>query len=237
MFRAVRLQVGSSLVSKTVLVVAAHTDDEALGCGGTIAKHVSQGDEVYAVFLADGVTSRPEASTEELEERNAAAAKAHRVLGIKKNYMLGLPDNRMDSVPLLDIVQKLEGVIDEVQPEVVYTHHSGDLNVDHRVTHQAVVTACRPVPGASVKEIYAFEVLSATEWNTPGVTPFIPNVFVDISNHLETKMEALAAYELEMRSEPHTRSLANARRLAEFRGSSVGVGAAESFVLVRSLRS
>jgi LmbE family N-acetylglucosaminyl deacetylase len=224
-------------MSKTVIVVAAHTDDEAIGCGGAIAKHVAQGDSVYAVFMADGVTSRPDASTEELEERNAAAAKAHRVLGIKKSYMLGLPDNRMDSVPLLDIVQKLESVLDEVQPEVVYTHHSGDLNVDHSITHQAVLTACRPVPGASVKEIYAFEVLSATEWNTPGVTPFIPNVFIDISDHLETKMEALAAYELEMRDEPHTRSLINARRLAEFRGNCVGVGAAEGFALVRRLLS
>jgi len=224
-------------VSKTVLIVAAHTDDEALGCGGTIAKHVAQGDEVYAVFLADGVTSRADANVKELKERNAAAARAHRVLGIDKSYMLGFPDNRMDSVPLLDIVQKLENVLEKVQPEIVYTHHSGDLNVDHRVTHQAVVTACRPVPDATVKEIYAFEVLSATEWNTPGMIPFIPNVFVDISDHLETKMEALAAYELEMRSEPHTRSLVNARRLAEFRGSCVGVGAAESFGLVRSLRS
>lgn len=224
-------------MNKKVLIVAAHTDDEALGCGGTIAKHVVQGDTVYAVFLADGVTSRPEASAQELEERNAAAAKAHLVLGIKKSYMLGFPDNRMDSVTLLDIVQKLEGVLEKVKPEVVYTHHSGDLNIDHRVTHQAVLTACRPVPGASVKEIYAFEVLSATEWNTPGVTPFIPNVFIDISGHLETKMEALAAYELEMRREPHARSLGNSRRLAEFRGFCVGVAAAESFALVRSVRS
>lgn len=224
-------------MSQTVLVVAAHTDDEVLGCGGTIAKHVAQGDEVYAVFLADGVTSRPGSRAEELDERNAAAAKAHRVLGIKNSYMLGFPDNRMDSVSLLDIVQKLESILDEVHPQVVYTHHSGDLNVDHRITHQAVLTACRPVPDASVKEIYAFEVLSATEWNSPGVAPFIPNVFVNISDHLETKMQALAAYELEMRDEPHSRSLINVRRLAEFRGNCVGVGAAEGFALVRILRA
>ena len=98
-------------MSRTVLVVAAHTDDEALGCGGTIARHVTKGDTVYAVFLADGVTSRPDATDEELEQRNAAAAKAHEILGIKKAYMLGFPDNRMDSIPLLDIVQKLEGVL------------------------------------------------------------------------------------------------------------------------------
>ena len=220
-------------MNKTVLVVAAHTDDEALGCGGTIARQVSKGDAVFAVFLADGVTSRPDATREELEQRNSAAAKAHEILGIKKAYMLGFPDNRMDSIPLLDIVQKLECVLDEVKPQVIYTHHCGDLNVDHRITHQAVLTACRPVPGASVKEIYAFEVLSATEWNSPGLNPFIPNVFIDISAHLDIKMKALAAYELEMRGEPHARSLVNARRLADFRGNCVGVSAAEGLSLVR----
>jgi len=223
-------------MSKTILVAAAHTDDEALGCGGTIAKHVSQGDRVYAVFMADGVTSRPEASEQELSERNAAAREAHRILGIKESYMLGFPDNRMDSVPILEIVQKLEKVLAEVQPQVVYTHHSGDLNVDHRVTHQVVLTACRPVPSASVKQIYAFEVLSATEWNTPGVNSFTPTVFVDISEYLDTKIRALDAYKLEMREPPHSRSIVNARRLAEFRGNCVGVDVAEAMMALRIIR-
>lgn len=222
-------------MSKTVLIVAAHTDDEALGCGGTIAKHVAQGDNVYAVFLADGLTSRPDSNAERLNDRNTAASKAQVILGIKKNFMLDFPDNRMDSLALLDVVQRLEGILEELQPQVVYTHHGGDLNVDHRIAHQAVLTACRPVPGASVKEIYAFEVLSATEWNTPGVMPFIPNVFVDISEHLEKKMEALLAYDQEMRGEPHPRSMANARRLAEYRGNCAGIRAAEGFMLIRFL--
>ena len=220
-------------MSKTILIVAAHTDDEALGCGGTIAKHAAQGDSVYAVFLADGVTSRPSATSAELELRTAAAAKAHSILGIKQSFMLGLQDNRMDTVPLLDIVQKLEAVIDEVQPNVIYTHHYGDLNIDHRITHQAVMTACRPMPGSSVKEIYAFEVLSATEWNTPGIYNFTPHLFVDITENLETKMNALSAYELEMREAPHSRSIINAKRLAELRGSAIGVGAAEAMMAVR----
>ncbi|CAM3795202.1 PIG-L deacetylase family protein [Vreelandella rituensis] len=220
-------------MSRSVLVVAAHTDDEALGCGGTIAKHVAQGDIVYAVFLADGVTSRQDASEQELSERNAAATSAHTILGIKQSFMLGFPDNRMDTVPLLDIVQKLEQVVDEVKPQIVYTHHNGDLNIDHRITHQAVLTACRPVPGSPVMEIYAFEVLSTTEWNSPVAKPFMPSVFVDISEHLETKMSALAAYELEMREAPHSRSIVNARRFAELRGSFVGVGAAEAMMAVR----
>lgn len=223
-------------MNKIILVVAAHTDDEALGCGGTIAKHVGQGDTVYAVFLADGVTSRPEASTSELEERNAAAAKAHQVLGIKHTYMLGFPDNRMDSVPLLDIVQKLESVLNEVQPQVLYTHHNGDLNIDHRITHQAVLTACRPIPGAFVKEIYSFEVLSSTEWNSSGAEQFIPNVFVDISEYIGTKIKSLEAYELEMRDPPHSRSIINAQRQSEYRGALVGVQAAEGFSLIRQLK-
>jgi LmbE family N-acetylglucosaminyl deacetylase len=222
-------------MSKTVLVVAAHTDDEALGCGGTIARHVVEGDTVYAVFLADGVTSRPDATVKEVEQRNAAAKRAHKILGVKKTYMLGFPDNRMDSVPLLDIVQKLERVLDEIKPQIIYTHHCGDLNVDHYITHRALLTACRPVPGSSVKEIYAFEVLSATEWNTPGVNPFIPNIFVDISAYINTKLEALKAYEMEMRPEPHSRSIVNAERLAMLRGCSVGLTAAEGFTLVRAI--
>lgn len=220
-------------MSKTVLVVAAHTDDEALGCGGTIARHVAEGDIVYAVFLADGVTSRPDATAEELEQRNAAAEKAHKILGITKAYMLGFPDNRMDSVPLLDIVQKLEAVIQEIKPQIVYTHHYGDLNIDHRITHQAAITASRPVPGSSVKEIYAFEVLSATEWNTPGAKPFTPNVFVDISQYLEVKINALEAYKMEMREPPHPRSLTNAKRFAESRGNTVGINAAEAMLAIR----
>jgi LmbE family N-acetylglucosaminyl deacetylase len=220
-------------MGKTVLVVAAHTDDEAIGCGGTLARHSAEGDTIYAVFLADGVTSRPEASEEELESRNLAATEAHRILGIEDSYMLGFPDNRLDCIALLDIVKELEKVIEKIRPEIVYTHHIGDLNVDHRIAHQATLTACRPVPGTTVKAIYSFEVLSSTEWNTPGEGTFTPNVFVDISDYLNEKVRALRAYQLEMREEPHSRSIANSRRRAELRGSSIGVAAAEAFSLVR----
>ncbi|MGM0826322.1 MAG: PIG-L deacetylase family protein [Pseudomonadota bacterium] len=220
-------------MTKTVLVVAAHTDDEALGCGGTIARHAAQGDTVHAVFLADGVTSRPNASDKELKERNEAASTAHQILGITDVYMLGFPDQRTDSVPFLDIVQALEEVIQKVQPQVIYTHHCGDLNIDHRITHQAVMTACRPVPNAPVKEIYAFEVLSSTEWNTPGFSPFTPQFFVDITDYLKTKIESLDAYSLEMREPPHSRSIEGVKSLAHYRGYSIGVNAAEGFQVVR----
>lgn len=220
-------------MTNCVLVVAAHTDDEALGCGGTIARHVAEGDTVYAVFMADGVTSRAGASKEDLRGRNVAAENAKEILGIKENFYLGLPDNRMDGTPLIDVVQKLEPIIDKLKPNIVYTHHYGDLNVDHRITFQAVMTACRPLPGSSVRAIYAFEVMSSTEWATPTVESFLPNYFVDISAYLSIKSEALNAYHLEMRKAPHSRSMQHLKSLATHRGQTVGVLAAEAFVSIR----
>jgi LmbE family N-acetylglucosaminyl deacetylase len=220
-------------MTNCVLVVAAHTDDEALGCGGTIARHVAEGDTVYAVFMADGVTSRAQADQEDLLVRNAAAENARAILGIKKNFYLDLPDNRMDSIPMIDVVQKLELIIDSLQPNILYTHHHGDLNVDHRITHQAVMTACRPLPGSSVQAIYAFEVMSSTDWATPTAAPFLPNYFVDISEYLIKKKEVFDAYSLEMRKAPHSRSKEHLTNLAIHRGQSVGVLAAEAFMSIR----
>lgn len=221
----------------TVLIVAAHTDDEALGCGGTIARHVAEGDTVYAVFMADGVSSRAQADQEDLENRNAAAERAREILGIQENFYLGLPDNRLDSLPLIEVVQRLEPIIRKLQPNIIYTHHHGDLNVDHRITHQVVLTACRPMPGSRVQAIYAFEVMSSTEWATPIAEPFLPNHYVDISDQINTKMDALRAYQLEMRDAPHSRSFEHLSHLAQHRGYTVGVMAAEAFVVVRTVRN
>lgn len=222
-------------MSKTVLVVAAHADDEALGCGGTIAKHAAAGDQVHAVFVADGVTSRPGGEPDELKRRKQATGDACAILGVSTIEFLGLPDNRLDSLALLDIVQMLEEVIGRIRPDVVYTHHYGDLNVDHRITHQAAMTACRPLPGSTVREIYTFEVISSTEWNSAGLAPFIPNLYVDIGAYIETKLKSLEAYAPEMRNPPHSRSLEHARSLAKHRGNCVGVDAAEAFMVMRVL--
>jgi len=222
-----------SFGSRSLLVVVAHADDEALGCGGTIARHVVEGDAVCVVFMTDGVGSRGLDRSDELQCRNQARDLALRALGVTHWHALDFPDNRMDSVPLLDVVQALEPIIEQVQPTRVYTHHHGDLNVDHRITHQAVMTACRPLPGSSVREIMTFEVLSSTEWATPGVAPFVPNAFVDISNYLPKKLQALAAYDMEMRPAPHSRSVSHVEALARHRGNCVGLEAAEGFELVR----
>jgi LmbE family N-acetylglucosaminyl deacetylase len=214
--------------------VVAHTDDEALGCGGTIARHAAEGDSVFAVFMADGVTSRAQADQNDLASRNCAAENARKILGIRENFYLALPDNRLDSLPLIEVIQHLEPIISKLKPSIIYTHHHGDLNVDHRITHQAVLTACRPMPGSSVQAIYAFEVMSSTEWATPIADPFVPNHYVDISDQLGTKLEALKAYEMEMRETPHSRSVEHLVHLARHRGYTVGVTAAEAFVTVRT---
>ncbi len=222
-------------MSKTVLIVAAHTDDEALGCGGTIARHVAEGDVVNAIFMADGVSSRSEAAQDDLENRNAAAEHAREILGIRENVYLRLPDNRLDSLPLIEVIQRLEPIIRKLRPNIIYTHHHGDLNVDHRITHQAVLTACRPMPSCTVQAIYAFEVMSSTDWATPTAQPFIPNHYVDISAQLNIKLDALKAYQLEMRDAPHSRSTEHLSALARHRGYSVGMVAAEAFMTIRTL--
>lgn len=222
-------------MTKVVLVVAAHTDDEVLGCGGTIAKHVEEGHEVYVVFLADGLSSRPDVSIQDFAHRNAASEQAQEILGIKRSYKLSFSDNRMDSVPILEIVLQLECIVQEVQPHIVYTHHVGDLNVDHQITSKAVMTACRPQPGFTVREIYSFEVLSSTEWASPYISPFVPTKFVDITATFDRKIKALRAYHLEMRDYPHARSYENVEALARYRGCSVGLKYAEVFETIRLL--
>lgn len=223
-------------MNKSVLVIAAHADDEALGCGGTIAKHAAAGDKVDVIFVADGVTSRAGVGDGEIVRRQQATESARKILGIGSTVFLGLPDNRLDSLALLDIVRPIEAIVEKLSPEIIYTHHYGDLNVDHRLVHQAVMTACRPMPGCSVREILAFEVMSSTEWSGAGFLPFTPNFFVDISRHMDAKLQALEAYALEMRTAPHSRSVEHLRHLAQHRGSCVGVEAAEAFMVMRALR-
>ena len=143
----------------------------------------------------------------------------------------------MDSIDLLDVVKEVEKKNEELKPDVVVTHHGGDLNIDHRIIHQAVITACRPQPGQTVKRILSFEVPSSTEWQSPSSgNPFVPNWFEDISDTLELKIKALEAYESEMRKWPHARSIKALEHLARWRGASVGAEAAEAFMLVREIR-
>ncbi len=227
-----------------ILVIAAHPDDEALGCGGTIARYAAEGYAVHLAFLADGVGARDARGTElsqqqreALDRRQVAARKAADILGADSVSFDDLPDNQLDSVPLLDIAQRVEALTAKHLPSIVLTHHAGDLNVDHRRVHQAVITACRPQRSHCVRTLLAFEVPSSTEWQPPGSgVAFEPNWFVDISDTLEKKCAALDAYHEEMRDWPHPRSLEAVEHLARWRGATVGCEAAEAFVVLRQLQ-
>jgi len=221
--------------NKTVLICAAHADDEAIGCSGTIAKHVENGDKVHVVFMTNGVDSRSNFSSDSINNRHKISLKVADILGISSVQNLDFPDNMMDSIPLLHIVRVIENLIDKLKPEIIYTHHIGDLNIDHQVTHKAVMTACRPQPGFCVREIYVFEVLSSTEWQTPGFYPFIPNVFINVEAYIKTKSKALESYDREIRQSPHSRTIDNAIRLSTIRGNSVGIDFSEAFSLVRKI--
>lgn len=215
-----------------VLVVAAHSDDEALGCGGTIAKHVANEDEVYVAFMTNGVGAR-ETMQKESSVRHASSQRALEKLGVIKSFRFDFPDNQMDRVPLLEVTKKVEDIIEKTLPNIVYTHFFGDLNIDHQVTHKAVMTACRPQSWCTVKEIYTFEVLSSTEWSSKISSPFLPQKIIDISDHWQRKLEALECYDLEMRDYPHSRSYETVKALAMYRGASHGVNMAEAFFVER----
>lgn len=218
-----------------VLVVAAHPDDEALGCGATMAKHAANGDKVYTCFMTDGVGAR---SVEggEAERRKLAATRASEVLGVEKNFYFDFPDNKMDTVGLLDLVQAVESVIYKVQPSIIYTHFQHDLNIDHQLTHRAVMTACRPQMSHSVDSIYSFEVLSSTEWAFNSNPVFHANVIIDVVDSFASKISALNCYKEEMRTFPHSRTLEAVKALGVLRGATHGFRLAEAFQLERMLR-
>ena len=229
-------------VTSRVLVVAAHPDDEVLGAGGAIAWHRQRGDEVSVLVLGEGVSARYASREKARTGRGALSfdrlrremAQAHRALGVTTTFHRAFPDNRFDVVDRLDLIKAVEAVVDEVKPRVVYTHHAGDLNVDHQLTCEAVVTACRPLPGAPVERLLSFEVLSSTEWAPPDpARAFRPNVFIDIGAHLPAKLRAMACYKSELRPLPHPRSLAAIRSQAELWGAKNGLKAAEAFMVIR----
>ena len=224
-------------MDRDIAVIAAHPDDEVLGCGGTIAKHVAQGDRVHILILAEGATSRDQrrieaARVRELDALMAAAREAASILGACTVEFGGFADNRMDGVELLDVIKVVELFVAKRRPHTVYTHHAGDMNVDHLITHRAVSTAMRPLPGADFVSLLYFEVPSSTEWGSISCgQPFVPQWFEDISPFLDKKLLALQAYRVEMREFPHPRSPETVQALSRLRGSSAGVNAAEAFML------
>lgn len=217
------------------LCVAAHPDDEVLFAGATLAQLADRGAEVHVLILGEGIgarfagNDRPGDAVSKLGAELAAAAA---ILGAIP-HQLDLPDNRFDSLDLLDVVHRVEQIKADVEPDLVLTHHGGDLNVDHGVTCNAVLTAFRPLPGERPVTIATGDTLSSTEWNASPGAAFAPNWFIDATAGLERKVQAMAAYETELREWPHPRSLDGIRVAAKRWGMTVGLDAAEPFRVLR----
>lgn len=217
-----------------VLAVVAHPDDEILGVGGTLIKHVQNGDEVQILILSDGETSRGEVA--DISKRKKQAQKVAEKIGASQIFFEQYTDNSFDSIPLLKITQSVEKVVYQEKPSIIYTHHAHDLNIDHRITMQAVMTTCRPQPDFFVKNIYTFETPSSTEWQEKTAdNTFLPNVYTDISRTVDQKLETLEIYADELRDYPHPRSIEAIQKLAEYRGIEVGKKFCEAFQLVREI--
>jgi N-acetylglucosamine malate deacetylase 1 len=224
------------MTNSRILVLAAHPDDEVLGCGATIARHVQNGDEVRVVILAEGIRSRGSSDAENLiSELRVVAQKANKVLGVESLEFQSFPDNQMDTVSRLEVAQAIEKIIKSYSPTTIYTHNGHDVNIDHRRIFEAVVIAGRAQPGSTIQEILSFEVPSSTEWQLSPSVPFVPNWFVNVSDTIKKKLQALEVYSGEMRPWPHARSIKAVEHLMRWRGASVGYEAAEAFVLQRKL--
>ncbi|MDC0225478.1 PIG-L family deacetylase [Gammaproteobacteria bacterium] len=221
---------------KKILVIAAHPDDETIGCGGSLCRHASENDEIAVITLTNGVGSRNESNESDLSSREISAKKAIDILGAHWIAKGDFPDNAMDSAPLLEIVKFIEATKEKFDPDIIYSHSPSDLNVDHKVSTAATLTAFRPQPGEKNSEIRLFEIPSATDYTIEELDgSFNPNLFINIEEFWNSKLDALKCYESEMREYPHSRSYKKIRSLAEHRGSQSGLKLAEAFMLVRKI--
>ena len=218
-----------------VLVIAPHPDDEVLGVGGTIAKRVAAGDEVYVCIATKGF--RPMFNPELIEKGREEAMIAHTFLGVKYCYFLDFPAAELDAIPMARIIHAFERLIQEVQPDEIFIPHKGDIHHDHKIIVDAAMVALRPKYPHKVKRVYSYEVPSETGWDLPIVeNAFIPNVFEDIRDTLILKLEALRTYQSQAEAWPGARSVRAVEYLARYRGSTVCIPAAEAFSLVREIR-
>ena len=233
----------TTLRGKKILVVVAHPDDELLGLGGTMNRLITDYEcECRVIILGEGITSRsdqrdPEIWKKELEIHRSNIHSAQAAIGYQSVGIYDFPDNRFDSVDLLDIIKVIEKEKREFQPEVIFTHHGGDVNIDHQRTFEAVITATRPMAHEKVKTIIAFETPSGTEWRAASDPKhFIPNLFFGISEeNLQSKIKGMESYEFEKREYPHPRSPEALKILAQRWGVVVGKKLAEAFMLIRHI--
>jgi len=223
-----------------ILIVAAHPDDEVLGCGGTIARLSNEGHDVFIAILGEGIASRhdnkKDIDAKSIKKLHNQSKNVSEKLGAKKLFMYSLPDNQFDTVPFLEIVKIIEKLIDETNPSTIYTHFSGDLNIDHQITNRAVITASRPIEETLIKEIFTFEVPSSTDWSFGQTNKYFnPSRYIDIFETLDVMLDSMSLYENEIKPFPHPRSIKALKALAQYRGSIVGLKAAECFEVVRQI--
>lgn len=215
-----------------VLVIAPHPDDEILGVGGTMAKYIDEGHDVYVCIVTKGHSSMY--SENRIKKVTDEALIAHEKLGVKKTIFLDFPAVMLSEVPKHELNGKLTKLIDEIKPEIVFIPHFGDMHLDHYIIAQSSMVAMRPIKDHKVLEIYSYETLSETEWNVPHLAnAFNPNVYFDISEYMDKKLEAMRCFESQVTEFPHPRSIKAISSLAALRGSTVGVNAAEAMCLIR----
>ena len=224
-----------------ILVIAAHPDDEVLGCGATMSIWAKEGNIIDIIIMAEGLTARDQSrdykkNKKKLQNLKNHAIKSSRILGVNSINFCDFPDNRMDSIDLLDVIKAIENYILKFKPNILITHSNSDLNIDHRIIHEACVTATRPQNNNSVKKILCFEIPSSTEWNfMSSNNKFDPNYFVDVTGFVKKKIKALNCYKTEIRKWPHPRSNKGIQALANWRGATIGTNEAESFILLREI--
>ncbi|MFA5878138.1 MAG: PIG-L deacetylase family protein [Candidatus Staskawiczbacteria bacterium] len=220
-----------------VLVVAPHPDDEVLGCGGTIKRYVNQKNEVYLCIVTCGYT--PDWSTEFIKNRKKEIECANKTLGIKETFFLDLPTVKLDTVPQKKLNDLILSCVEKIEPDCVYIPHRGDLNKDHQLVFESALVVSRSKPGSCIKKVFSYEVPSETEWGQPKIKKlhdvFLPNVYVDIKDTLETKLKAMKCYKSELRAFPHPRSLKGIIVLSEKRGMEAGLENSEAFVLIKEI--
>lgn len=220
-----------------ILVIAPHADDEVLGCGATIARHASKGDEVHIIVATNASKGAPELFSEQsIKDVREEALKAHEILGVKKTHLLDFPAPALNAYPSFRISMGISEIVSEFKPDTVYLPHPGDMHEDHNAIYRAALVACRPQNENSVKYIYCYETLSETEWSPmQGDHYFKPNHFIDITEYFETKLEAMKCFNSQLKEFPHSRSIEALEALAKFRGSTVGIERAEAFEVERQI--
>jgi len=219
-----------------VLVIAPHPDDEIIGCAGTMARHIKAGDTVYVLVVTRGIPALfPDAL---IQQVRGEMQTAHQLLGVKETRVMDFPAPMLDVTPGYELANAISGVIREFAPDTVYIPHRGDIHADHGKVHLAALIAARPINGCSVRRVLSYETLSETDWAPPtGENAFIPTVFVDITEFLPLKLEAMKCFTSQLKAYPNTRSLESLAALARVRGGTISVGSAEAFMLIRHIET